>query len=240
SGLIEDVMVLPASSGDVEDQVYYTIKRTINGASVRYHEKWAMESECRPDTNGQLTACKLGDSHVVYSGAATTSISAAHLAAAEVVVWADGADVGTDSNGDLIYTVSAGGTLTLAAAASDVVVGLPYSAPWKSAKLVELMAEPAGSFADEQLIRSLALVLADVHAQGLKFGPSLTESQMNALPLVGEDGAPVDSDTIRLAYTMDKVTFPGGYGKDARLCLLAKAPRPCTVLCAIGELDHYG
>lgn len=44
NGDVEDVCVLP---GDVEDQVYYTVKRTINGAVVRFHEKMALESECQ-------------------------------------------------------------------------------------------------------------------------------------------------------------------------------------------------
>lgn len=43
SGVVEDVCILP---GAVEDDVYYTVQRTINGSTVRYHEKWALESEC--------------------------------------------------------------------------------------------------------------------------------------------------------------------------------------------------
>ena len=41
-GAVEDVVVLP---GEVEDQVYYTVRRNVGG-TVRYHEKWALESEC--------------------------------------------------------------------------------------------------------------------------------------------------------------------------------------------------
>lgn len=43
-GLIEDVIVKPGQSTDVEDSVYYIIQRTINGATVRYREKMALES----------------------------------------------------------------------------------------------------------------------------------------------------------------------------------------------------
>jgi hypothetical protein len=42
-GVVEDVCVHP---GTVEDTVYYVVRRTINGATVRYIEKWALESEC--------------------------------------------------------------------------------------------------------------------------------------------------------------------------------------------------
>ena len=46
-GAVERAMVLP---GVGEDAVYYHIRRTINGATKRYLEKWAMESECTGDT----------------------------------------------------------------------------------------------------------------------------------------------------------------------------------------------
>ena len=39
-GLIEDVVTLPAITGNTDDQVYYVVNRTINGATVRYLEKW--------------------------------------------------------------------------------------------------------------------------------------------------------------------------------------------------------
>src|SRR5690606_10448054 len=38
-GEVEDVAVLP---GEQEDAVYYIVKRTIDGSTVRYVEKWAM------------------------------------------------------------------------------------------------------------------------------------------------------------------------------------------------------
>ena len=43
AGIVEDVCILP---GPVEDQVYYTVQRYIDGAVVRFHEKMALESEC--------------------------------------------------------------------------------------------------------------------------------------------------------------------------------------------------
>lgn len=238
-GVIEDVYVLPGGSGDKEDAVYYQVKRTINGATVRYHEKWALESECRP-TNGTLTACKLADSHIAYSGAATTTITAAHLAGEEVVVWAGGADIGTDTDGSLIYTLDGSGNATLPSAVTNYVVGLPYSASWKSARLIESMQIPEGSLGDKQSIKGLQLILADVHAKGLKIGRSLTESEMVDLPEIGENGAAVGANEIRTSYTTEKNAFPGGFSNDARLCLLAKAPRPVTVLAAIAELEHNG
>lgn len=237
-GVVEDGVILPGDPGDAEDWVYYFVKRTINGSTKRFFEKWAFESECRP-TAGVLTACKLADAHLVYSGSPTTVISAPHLASEEVVVWADGADIGTDSDGNQIYTLDSSGNATLQTAVSDYVVGLAYTAPWKSARLVELMANPDGSLADDQIITGLSLILADTHAKGVMYGRDTTEANMNDLPEIGQDGAPVDPDEIHTSYTTEKLAFPGDYSKDARLCLLAKAPRPCTVLAAIADVEHH-
>lgn len=233
-GSIEDVCVLPGAQGDEEDIVYYRVKRVIAGNDVRYLEKWALESECR----GNEPLCKLADSFVAYSGSPTTTITAAHLANEEVVVWADGADVGTAADGTQTYTLDGSGQATIPVAVENYVVGLPYSAPYKSAKLVELMESPGGSLTDSQQLKGLALILADVHAKGLKFGQTLDEDEMDPLPEV-EAGAAVDPDAIRADYATEVIAFPGEWSTDARLCLLAKAPRPCTVLAALAELEHH-
>lgn len=233
-GTIEDVVVLPGVLGDSEDMVYYVVNRTVNGATVRYFEKWALESQCRGGT-----LCMLADSFVSYTGAATTTLTAAHLALKNVVVWADGADVGTATDGTQTYTLDAAGHATLPTAVTNYVVGLAYEAPWKSAKLVEIMNQPGGSFSDTQIIKSMALILADVHPKGLKYGQSLTESEMQSLPEV-EAGKVINQNTVRTDYSAEPMAFPGEWTQDARVCLLAKAPRPVTVLAALAVVEHHG
>lgn len=234
-GVVEDAYVLPGGLGEKEDLVYYSVARTIDGVTQHYLEKWAFEA----DTHG-AAVCKLADSFVVYTGAATTVISVPHLVGEQVVVWANGVDVGTASDGSLTYTVSAGGTITLATAATNVVVGLPYSAPWKSAKFVELMEQfNAAGLLSNQQVKGLGLIMAHVHAQGLKYGPTLVEADMCDLPVI-EQGRPVDPNAVRADYAEAPIAFPGTWSSDARLCLLAKAPRPVTVLAAIAEVEHHG
>ena len=126
-GLIEDVVIQPAINGNLDDQVYYVVNRTINGQTVRYREKWAQEVNCR----GDQQLCMLADSFVSHSGAATNQISAPHLIGQSVVVWADGVDIGTDDTTTTWaqrYTVDNTGTVTLPSAHSSIVVGLPYTA----------------------------------------------------------------------------------------------------------------
>ncbi len=239
-GEIEDGVVLPGDAGSAEDRVYYYVKRVINGQTKRFKEKWALESECQTDEDGNApTLCKLADSFVTYTGAATTTISAPHLAGEEVVVWADGADVGTDANGDLIYTLDGAGQATLTEAVTNYVVGLPYEAPWKSARLVEIMNDPSAAITDFTIVKAMSLVLADVHAKGIRYGQSLTESEMRDLPEF-DDSGPVDPDAVRRDYETEPLAVDGEWSTNARLCLLAKAPRPATVLACIAEVEHHG
>jgi hypothetical protein len=238
-GDIEDGCVLPGDPGDDEDFVYYAVARTIGAATKRYVEKWAFESECRGSTLNKQADC-----FVTYSQAASTTIAGlGHLEGKSVVVWDNGKCLRTAAGAIATFTV-AGAQITVTNAgatyqATEGIVGLAYEAPYKSSKFIELMANAASTLSDEQNVKSVALILADVHAKGLLYGPSLTESEMRDLPEI-ENGAPVDPDTVRADYATDKITFPGTWDTDARLCLLAKAPRPCTVLAAVAEVEHHG
>ena len=216
-GTVEDAFVLP---GDVEDEVYYCVKRTIGTSTVRYLEKFALESECQ---GGTLN--KQSDSFAVYDGASATSISGfTHLAGETVTVWADGKDVGT-------HTVSAGGVITLATAAAKVVAGLSYRADYLSAKLVGIQ-YGGMDLPDKKRISEVSVVLYNTHYQGLKYGKSLATADLQALPLV-EKGKVIPADTIHSQLSTTPFTFPGEFTSDARLALQAASPRPCTVLAAI-------
>ena len=65
-GLIEDAVVLPQNPGEAEDWVYYSVNRTVNGATRRMLEKWAFESEC---VGGTLN--KQADAFITYNQAAS-------------------------------------------------------------------------------------------------------------------------------------------------------------------------
>lgn len=223
SGFVEDVVVLPAAPGNLDDQVYYAVRRVINGTTVRYLEKWAQEIDCR----GDKPLCLLADSFVTYTGSPITAVPVAHLEGQSVVVWADGADVGTDdSNATWVqrYTVS-GGQITLAAPASNVVVGLGYTSQFQSAKLGS--ATQGGSPLNQQKkIGHIGLILADMHPRGVRFGPSF--DALDDMPLI-EDGTEIGTAT-QTDYDQNLIEFPGSWTTDLRVCLQGQAPRPATVL----------
>jgi hypothetical protein len=221
-GVIEDVFILPG--GIIEDNVYYVVNRTINGMTVRYLEKWALESEC---TGGALN--KQSDSFITYTGAPTTTITGlAHLEARHVVVWGDGKDLGS-------YVVSGGQITGLSQAVSNAIVGLPYTAQYKSTKLA--YASGAGTaLTQPKRVDHLGLILQNTHAQGLLYGPDF--DHLDNLPMV-EKGATVDPDYIWPTYDFDPTEFNGAYDTDSRLCLQAQSPRPCTVLAVVIDIETF-
>lgn len=223
-GFIEDVIVQPAIEGDLDDQVYYVVRRTINGVTVRYREKWAQEEACL----GDQPLCLLADSYVTYSGSPTSVVSAPHLIGQSVVVWADGTDVGTDDSTTVWtqrYSVDDSGNVTLPQAYGNIVVGLPYDAQFQSAKLG--VQGVSGSMLNQQKKGSaIGFILADTHRRGLRFGP--TFDVLDDMPLI-EEGTLV-TEEVAEEYDQNFIEFPGTWTTDLRICIVGQAPRPATVM----------
>lgn len=235
-GAVEDVCVLPAADGDTDDRVYYVVRRTIDSTEVRYLEKWAQEVDCRGDRQW----CDMGDAFVRFSGPATKVITGLdHLEGQPVTVWADGHDMGTEDSvrpWTQRYTVS-GGSITLPFQASNATIGLPYRARFRSTKLGSIT-QSGSPLNMSKTVSHIGFVLADTHPKGLRFGDTLNEEgshRMDDMPTV-EDGAIVGVDTIR-SYDQNLIAFPGTWSSDTRICLVAVAPRPCTVLAITPDLD---
>jgi hypothetical protein len=234
-GFVEDAVVLP---GEAEDQVYYTVKRTISASDVRYHEKWALESECRG-----FPEAHLADSFKLYTGAAVTTITGlSHLEGKEVVVWgwntatpfenAEGDAIGRDLG---TFTVASGQITGLADAVTNAVVGLAYEATYKSSKLAYGIDPRAGtSLVAKKRISQLGIIARWVHAQGLRYGTDL--DHLDDLPQT-ERGETIDEHDMRSAYDEEQFSVSGDWDTDTRLYLVAASPRPCTVLAAIVGME---
>jgi hypothetical protein len=135
NGFVEWVASVP-SADESADEVYFGVRRTINGSTRRYVER--LQDFFTPVNEEEATAdgAWFLDCALRYQGVPVSNISGlAHLRGQLVGVFADGAQ---QTN----KTVSAGGTITLDAPASDVVVGLPVS--WFVRSLPFDLDTPAG------------------------------------------------------------------------------------------------
>jgi hypothetical protein len=230
---VERVAVLP---GATEDSVYYVVKRTVGGSPVRFVEKFALLTEC---VGGMLN--KQADSFVVVtnSPASTAVAGLSHLEGEAVVVWADGNVIeesdGADGYRAKEFTV-ASGAITLPAAAANIVVGLPYRARFKSAKLA-YAAGGGTAINQRKRIPELGLLLGTTHHRGLKAGGDFT-TMNNLLQMV--NGAVVATGTIHSAFDEPMFPMEGTWDTDARVCLEGNAPYPATVKALVVGVQTSG
>lgn len=216
-GDVTDVCVIP---GDDEDAVYYNVARTVDGVSTTRLERWALASE----TTGAAVT-KLVDGFVYEAGGSATLSGLDHLEGEVVALWGNGSDQGT-------ATVS-GGSVTFPGLCTNRVAGLPYTARFKSSKLAYMAPQGTSALGAKKKIDRLGLVLCDTHAQGLQYGQSF--DRLDDMPLM-EQYAEVDADSIHTDYEEPLFEFPGDWSTDARLCLQAASPRPCTILAAVMDM----
>src|SRR3990167_5095453 len=244
SGAVEKVIILPGSS---EDQVYYHVRRTINGATKRYLERLATETESNGDTGASwLVDCAV-EKTLSDTGVAT---GLGHLQGEKVIIWAAKDLSYDDTGGDQTTYTVASSVIQLGAAdtgfgAITAQIGLPYvarttgkemDAEYKSTKLA--YAAAAGTaLTMPKRVDHLGVILGKTHNNGLFYGKSLTVTDLQRLPRVIEgrtlNDTGADRDEIFSAQDLTPFEFPGDYDVDSRLCLAAKAPRPCTLMAAI-------
>lgn len=221
SGLVKSMAVLPGAD---EDEVYFVVQRTIGGVAKYYIERLAMESEV---TGGTLN--KVMDSHIVYSGGATTTINGlSHLEGQQVIVWADGAPMVTQAS---MLTVS-GGAVTLPSAVTNAVVGLPYNGRLKSAKL-SFAAGSGTALAQKQRVDHLALLMANVGWKGVRIGRDF--ANLTGLNTTYE-GRSLGASEVLSSYDQDASSFGGSWDTDSRICVDVQAPYPATLLGAVISL----
>jgi hypothetical protein len=213
--IIEDVVVLPSTS---TDRVYFLIRRTINGASVRSLEKLARHSEAIGGSTNLMA-----DAHVFNAGPVVTVTGLSHLEGETVVAW--GTTGGVTGPIGTTYTV-ASGSITLPSSSTNVCVGLKYTWRYKSAKLA-YGGEAVSSLLATKRVAEIGLLLENVHPNAISYGQDFTT--MYEMPRV-ENGQTVDETAVRSAYDEASFAFGGDWDTDRRVCLSGEAPYPATLL----------
>lgn len=119
------------------------------------------------------------------------------------------------------------GTVTLPSGkqAYIIVACLGYIAPFVSTKLA-YGAQMGSALNMKKRIDHLGLVFYDTHCQGLTYGQRI--DVMDPMPLYEADQETPDN-TVWDEYDEPVIELPGEWDSDARLYLLAQAPRPATV-----------
>ena len=220
AGDIKAIGVLP---GDDDDQIYFAVERSPTSGSIMAIEKLAKQSEAVAGT-----LCKVMDSHIVYEGVDTATITGLdHLEGLSVVAWGDGVPLPGP------FTVSSG-SVTLSDTVQDAVIGLGYDGKFKSAKLA--YAAAAGTAVGKQKrIARVGLLMQDVGWYGVRTGKDF--DNMHRLPPTLGNGRPLVATETIDDYDYNMTTFNGGWGPDERICFKVSSPYPATFKGIIFQIE---
>lgn len=216
-GFVESVSAIPSGA---EDQVYVSVRRTINGATVR-HIEFLKTIDFGSNTEDAFFV----DSGLTYSGSATTTISGLnHLEGEEVNILADGASHPNK-------TVTNGG-VTLERSASKVHIGFGYTS------LLETLRLEAGAddgISQGKIKRIHGVTVRFLETVGAEVGPNI--SNLDRIPF--RDSS-MSMDEAVPSFSGDKeVFFPSGYDNDARVVVRQTQPLPMTITAIIRRSNTF-
>ncbi|WP_164898508.1 hypothetical protein, partial [Mesorhizobium sp. M7A.F.Ca.MR.362.00.0.0] len=236
-GSFESAAVLPA---DDQDRAYFVVNRTVNGSTVRYIEKMALDTEVKPST-----LCKVMDAFKtgVNSPASTTINVGTHLIGESVVVWADGAPLVTVANGysePNTYVVNGSGNITVGSAVTNWVAGLPYTARYKSSKLAYGAAEGTAML-QKKKVDKVGLIMTDFVRAGIRYGSQFDNDDRPMFPLPVLEGY-TTAPAIVLSDINDEepFVFPGEWDMDSRVCLECASPNTLTLISLVLQITTNG
>ena len=217
SGVVESITAIPSGA---EDQVYLSVKRTINSATVR-HIVFLKSINFGTDVADAFFV----DSGLTYSGSATTTITGLnHLEGETVQILADGS-----AHPD--KTVS-GGSITLDRSATKVHIGLGYSSIIKTLRL-EGGANDGTSQGKIKRIHGVTARFLDT--VGAELGPDT--SNLDRIPFRDSSMA---MDVAVPMFTGDKeISFPAGYDNDAQVVIRQSQPLPMTVVAIMRRSNTF-
>lgn len=226
-GLFEGVAVLPAVD---QDRVYFSIKRTINGATVRYIEKMAADEGVAPTTR-----CYVMDAYTTGSGAAITSGTYPQLAGrTDLVVWADGAPLAGS------FTANSAGVVQFGQAISSYVIGIPYNCRYKSARLA-YGAQMGTAMLQKKKVNQLGLIMTDFVRAGIRYGAEFDNAARPLDPLpTNKDGITAPAIVLSDVAEEEPFVFAGQWDTDSRVCLEWTTPTTATLLGLVLQVESQG
>jgi len=196
-----------------EDELWVINKRTINGTTKRFVEVFS-DFDFDETTS---TSFKFLDSHLSYSGSATTSLSGlTHLEGERVSILGDGA-----THAD--KTVSSG-AITLDRSVTSACVGYSYNSVLQTMRLEGGAAEGTSQGKTKRISKVTLRLFETV---GVKVGPSLTK--LETIPFRTTSSllsTPVDT----LLAGDKEIEFDGDFESDGFIVIKQDQPLPCSIL----------
>lgn len=206
--VVESVATIPKPDGSGDD-VWLSVKRTINGETVRFVEY--LSDDFGDETD--IADAWFVDAGLQYDGAETTTLTGLdHLEGETVDVLADGTPKPQATVVD--------GQITISPAASKVTVGLPYTSTIRTMPL-----EPGLKEGNRQ---GKPMVFSHVYLRLYRSVGGRAGSQNGSTDRLKTD---VETyDTARAPFTgTTKAHIPGGWSTDNTLTVVQDQPLPFTL-----------
>ena len=231
NGTVESVSV---ETGEEQDVVWVTTKRTIDGNVKRFMEY------INPTPWKDSDSATLGienafyvDCGITISGP-TTTVTAAHLPNTEVQILADGKPIGDDESP---VTLDGSGQYTLTDSASVIHVGLKYTPVWSPMRIDETP-EHGDTIGQEKAVYQLVARVIDT--VGIEYGDG---DSFHSHPYDYEDFRDTSDamDTAVPPFTGEKILdFDGNVDLDTPIYIRQPQPLPLTLIAVTAKLVVTG
>lgn len=222
NGFVESVAVIPGENGAV-DQVYLSVRRTINGYTKRYVE-W-IEDDFHPTNATDKSDMYFVDCGLSYTGLSTTTITGLeHLERSDVRIVGDGIDLGT---AEVIN-----GAIQLPAPVTAAHIGLDYRSTIRT-----LPPEGGSPFGTSQgrTKRIHDVVIRVLHSIGFSHGQEEDDLTQESFRSTGD---PMDSSPP--LFTGDKtITADMGYSAESDYYICQTQPYPLNILLLSPGMHTY-
>jgi len=213
-GLVESCCAITEGG---QDRVYLQVKRTINGAAVRFIERMASRLYTDPE-DAFFVDCGL-----TYNGAAATVIyGLTHLEGKTVSILADG-----NVHPQRVVT---DGAITLDRAASVVHVGLTYISDFETLEIANAQQETRSK---NKIINHVSLIVEN--SRGIWVGPdvdNLTEAK--------RDQYTAYTDAILETTGLLDLRIQADWSKAGKIFARQVDPLPMSILAVIPEVTYGG
>ena len=215
--VVETITAIPSGA---EDQVYISVKRTVNAAttrSVAYLKSLYF--------NDDVEDAFFVDNGLTYDSTATTTISGLnHLEGETIQILADGA-----AHAD--KTIS-GGSITLDRSASKIHIGYGYTS---SLETLRMEAGAEDGIAQGKIKRIHGVTARFFQTVGAELGPD--NNNLDRLPF--RDSSMSMNQAVPLFNGDKEISFPSGYDNDAKIVIRQTQPLPMTILAIMRRSNTF-
>ena len=218
SGFVEDLCAIPGAN---EDELWLSVRRTVDSNTVRYVEYLAPWDFGTDQNDAYFVDCGL----TYDSSPATTFSGLSHLEGTTVAICADGAPVGSTE------TV-ASGSITLDYAASVVHVGLPFTSTLATVRY-DITGQQGSTWARQKSLRKATVSF--LSTLGAKIGPDASHLFEPSFLVPGA----VVYEGPRPLFTGDiEATLGTSFSTDgAALVIIQDQPMPMTVRAIVAQVE---